>query len=77
MEEITSSGANMNDDERALYARLGALRLEHRDLDLAIQALSSTVVQDQIMLARMKRKKLALKDEILQIENDLIPDIIA
>ena len=77
MEEITSSGANMNDDERALYARLGALRLEHRDLDLAIQALSSTVVQDQIMLARMKRKKLALKDEISRLRNQLTPDIIA
>ena len=67
----------MNDDERALYARLGALRLEHRDLDMAIQALSSTVVQDQIMLARMKRKKLALKDEIVKIEDRILPDIIA
>lgn len=70
-------GPEMTDEERVLHARLGALRLEHRDLDSAIAALSGGIVQDQLQLARLKKKKLMLKDEILKLENQLIPDIIA
>ncbi len=71
------SGPDISDEERALHVRLGVLRLEHRDLDSAISALSGGIVQDQLQLARLKKKKLALKDEIRQLENQLIPDIIA
>lgn len=71
------TGPDVSEEERALYAKLGQLRLEHRDLDSAIEALGNGIVQDQLQLARLKRKKLALKDQILQIENQLIPDIIA
>jgi hypothetical protein len=71
------SGPDISDDDRALHVRLGVLRLEHRDLDSAIGALSGAIVQDQLQLARLKKKKLALKDEIRQLENQLIPDIIA
>ncbi len=71
------TGPDVSEEERGLYAKLGQLRLEHRDLDSAIEALSHGIVQDQLQLARLKRKKLALKDQILQIENQLIPDIIA
>lgn len=70
-------GPDMTEDERELHARLGTLRLEHRDLDSAIDALSTGIVQDQLQLARLKKKKLMLKDEILKLENLLIPDIIA
>lgn len=64
-------------DETLLTARLGALRLEHRDLDAAIGALAQAPVIDQIQLARLKKRKLRLKDEIAAIEDALVPDIIA
>lgn len=60
-----------------LAARLEALRVEHRDLDAAIDALVAGGIADQLRLARMKKRKLALRDEIMVIESELIPDIIA
>lgn len=71
------AGPDVSEEERELYAKLGALRLEHRDLDSAIEALSGAIVKDQLQLARLKKKKLMLKDQILKLENELIPDIIA
>lgn len=53
------------------------LRTEHRDLDAAISALISTDSQDQLQIARLKRRKLQLKDQIAMIEDYLTPDIIA
>ncbi len=57
--------------------RLEILRIEHRDLDAAIDALSSANVIDQLQIARLKKRKLKLKDQIALIEDYLIPDIIA
>jgi len=57
--------------------RLVRLRQEHRDLDAAIEALRATPAPDQLQLARLKKRKLRLKDEIAQLEDQLIPDIIA
>ncbi len=57
--------------------RLEHLRVEHRDLDCAIMALSQVAQPDQLQLARMKKRKLRLRDEINFLENSLIPDIIA
>ena len=57
--------------------RLELLRVEHRDLDAAIVALGVTVVPDQLQLARLKKKKLRLRDEIAWCEDQLVPDIIA
>ncbi len=57
--------------------RLEFLRVEHRDLDCAIMALSHIAQPDQLQLARMKKRKLRLRDEILMLENSLIPDILA
>jgi hypothetical protein len=57
--------------------RLELLRIEHRDLDAAIVALGVGVVPDQLQLARLKKKKLRLRDEIAWCEDQLIPDIIA
>lgn len=58
-------------------ARLEVLRREHRDLDEAIRALEEGTRPDQLMLRRLKKQKLALKDRITRIEDGLIPDIIA
>jgi hypothetical protein len=58
-------------------ARLVRLRTEHRDLDSAIEALLAMPAPDQLQIARLKKRKLRLKDEIAQLEDQLIPDIIA
>jgi hypothetical protein len=58
-------------------SRLVRLRMEHRDLDSAIEALRSTSAPDQLQLARLKKRKLRLRDEIAQLEDGMIPDIIA
>ena len=57
--------------------RLAALRTEHRDLDVAIDALRSMAAPDQLQLARLKKRKLRLKDEIAVLEDMAVPDIIA
>jgi len=57
--------------------RLELLRLEHRDLDAAIIALGEATIPDQLQLARMKKRKLRLRDEIAWCEDQMIPDIIA
>ena len=65
-------------DERAqIEQRLAGLRTEHRDLDAAIAALTEISAPDQLRVARLKKRKLALRDEIALIEDQLIPDIIA
>lgn len=58
-------------------SRLVRLRQEHRDLDAAIEALRISPASDQLQLARLKKRKLRLRDEIAQLEDKLIPDIIA
>jgi hypothetical protein len=58
-------------------ARLVRLRTEHRDLDSAIEALVAMPASDQLQLARLKKRKLRLRDEIKLVEDQLIPDIIA
>ncbi len=67
---------SFNGDE-SLRARLLELSEEHRDLDAAIDALIDARIQDQLKIARLKKRKLALKDQIHQIEIQLTPDIIA
>jgi hypothetical protein len=63
--------------EDALRERLAELRQEHADLDAAIQAITTSPVPDMMLIGRLKRKKLALKDEIARIEDMLTPDIPA
>ncbi|MDP4032198.1 MAG: DUF465 domain-containing protein [Pseudorhodobacter sp.] len=63
--------------EDMLRIRLEVLRREHRDLDAAIHALEETGRPDQLTLRRLKKQKLSLKDQIVKIEDQLIPDIIA
>lgn len=65
----------MNDE--GIRQQIELLKIEHRDLDDAITALQVNPVSDQLQIARLKRKKLALKDRIGVLEDQLIPDIIA
>lgn len=65
----------MNDE--GYQQLLEQLRIEHRDLDDAIEALRTKMVIDQLQIARLKKKKLSLKDRIMRLEDQLIPDIIA
>jgi hypothetical protein len=71
-------GFDINDtpDKRALKERLHELREEHRALDSAILALQEQS-GDALQLARLKKRKLVLKDQIQWIEDRLTPDIIA
>lgn len=63
--------------EEEMRKRLEMLKVEHRDLDAAIEALAAAGASDQLQIARLKKRKLLLKDQITQIEDYLIPDIIA
>jgi hypothetical protein len=65
----------MNDE--GIRQQIESLKIEHRDLDDAISALQAKAVADQLQIARLKRRKLALKDRISLLEDQLIPDIIA
>ncbi len=56
---------------------INLLRIEHRDLDAAIAALAAAGSTDQMQTARLKKRKLLLKDRIIALESELIPDIIA
>jgi len=69
------NGESMDDTQ--IGKRLEILRLEHRDLDSAILALVEAGSSDQLQLARLKKRKLRLRDEIAVIEDQMIPDIIA
>ena len=64
-------------DEAQVRIRLAMLRTEHRDLDDAVAAIVATGSPDQLQLARLKKRKLRLRDEIAMLEDGLIPDIIA
>ena len=65
----------INDDQPV--PDLAALKAEHRHLDEQIAAFSAEPSSDQLELARLKKRKLRLKDQIAQIANSNIPDIIA
>lgn len=64
-------------DDSLIAKRLEVLRVEHRDLDSAIAALVGGGAADQLQLARFKKRKLRLRDEIAMLEDQLVPDIIA
>lgn len=63
--------------EAALGLELATKRQEHADLDAAIQTLSASHLADRMLIQRLKKRKLALKDRIVQLEDLLLPDIIA
>ena len=63
-------------DRDALLRKLQELRSEHRDLDTVISRLTDSGI-DQLQMQRLKKRKLALKDEVAWLESRLIPDNIA
>ncbi len=64
-------------DPAALMAELQRLRIEHKDISDAVEALEAIGQADQLQIRRFKRRKLLLKDLIRQIEDQITPDIIA
>jgi hypothetical protein len=60
-----------------MRVKLEELRTEHRDLDDVIQRLAETSPFNQLQIQRLKKRKLALKDQITKLESKLLPDIIA
>ncbi|MBW8910609.1 MAG: DUF465 domain-containing protein [Sphingomonas sp.] len=64
-------------DSEVIARRIEILKQEHGDLDAAIEALLAATAIDQLQIARIKKRKLRLKDEISLLEDMLIPDIIA
>ena len=68
----------MDDPHRKLLKQqLAELKSEHRDLDDVIARASEQVPFDQLQVQRLKKRKLALKDQIARVESQLLPDIIA
>lgn len=75
---MASGGRRLTAEEEADIRReLAELRQEHRDLDAAISALLDAGPFDTIRTQRLKKRKLALKDRIASLEDQLLPDIIA
>src|SRR3954454_17802907 len=66
-----------DEDERELENELARLQQEHRDLDVAVDALHQSPAPDLLRLQRLKKRKLQLRDRIAFIEDQITPDIIA
>lgn len=64
-------------EQSAIRAEVERLRLEHMDLEAAIDALIAVGAPDQLQIQRLKKRKLALRDRIVFLEDQLTPDIIA
>jgi hypothetical protein len=63
--------------EREIREELAKLRLEHRGLDLEIATLETAGAGDQLLVSRLKKRKLKVKDQMTALEDQLLPDIIA
>jgi hypothetical protein len=69
---------NIGNPERvALQQRIVQLKMEHRDLDTAIDRLAAVATHDELQLRRLKRRKLLLKDQIARLEREIDPDVLA
>lgn len=67
----------ISQEERELRVELERLRQEHRDLDAAIEALTAQAGCDRLQVQRLKKRKLQIRDQIVETEDRLFPDIIA
>jgi hypothetical protein len=74
---LVQAATMTKEEERELRATLARLMQEHRDLDVAIEALHATPGSDILQIQRLKKRKLYLRDRISFIEDQLTPDIIA
>ncbi|HVN00249.1 MAG TPA: DUF465 domain-containing protein [Caulobacteraceae bacterium] len=66
-----------SDEDARIRSQIASLREEHQDLDDAVRALEAMPMPDQLQIARLKKKKLILRDQITKLEDRLTPDIIA
>ncbi|PCJ33598.1 MAG: DUF465 domain-containing protein [Alphaproteobacteria bacterium] len=64
-------------DENEISEKIQELIIQHRDLDVAIQALIESGKTNMLQVQRLKKQKLNLRDRIARLENELLPDIIA
>jgi hypothetical protein len=76
-DEPDVDGSIGNAEHVALQQRIVALKMEHRDLDTAIERLAQDALHDELQLRRLKRRKLLLKDQIARLERQLDPDVLA
>jgi hypothetical protein len=74
---VTDQEDNVDRDLFRNVEKLRQLRIEHRDLDEIISRLSMDIHIDELQLKRLKKRKLALKDQIMKLESQLIPDLNA
>ena len=65
------------EDPAKIAAQLVELKVEHRDLDEAINRLAATIASDELAIKRLKKRKLKIKDMIQALESRLIPDLDA
>jgi hypothetical protein len=74
---VSDQEDNIDRDLFRNVEKLRQLRIEHRDLDEVISRLSMDIHIDELQLKRLKKRKLALKDQIMKLESQLIPDLNA
>ena len=75
--QLMDDAALSPDEEARIRSQITTLREEHQDLDDAVRALENMPMPDQLRIARLKKKKLTLRDQITKLEDRLTPDIIA
>ena len=67
----------MSEEQNKIKEKINALRKLHSELDIEISKIVKVIPVDQVMLQRIKKKKLKLKDEISKLSSHILPDIIA
>ena len=67
----------LEQDREELSRRLEEMKIEHRDLDDVIARLAEDGPFNQLQIQRLKKRKLLLKDQMIRLESELLPDIIA
>ena len=67
----------MSEEQNKIKAKIKELRKQHSKLDIEISKIIKVIPVDQVMLQRIKKKKLKLKDEISKLSSHILPDIIA
>jgi len=82
LKSSTAGGSRMNDNQTetekaAIRAEVERLRLEHHDLEAAVEALLMVGAVDQLQIQRLKKRKLLLRDRLQHLEDEITPDIIA
>ncbi len=67
----------MDSEKKLLLQKIELLKQEHREIDGEISSMNRALSSDQLQIQRLKKRKLALKDEITRLENSIVPNIIA